>query len=174
MFVQLSQSQSGNHSLTHEVPEARDIFSANCSAYPFPIVSIGDNSSPALCGLLPPGREICQRLEMLYNPWQSYPLPYLPDAVTKEEAKNFLEELEVNAEKAPDMLGLIFAMLAVERQISTFHRSGYRWLAGAVKESRKVGDCYRKALYRALIYKASTKRPLQSQPACKLYEMPLS
>lgn len=72
------------------------------------------------------------------------------------------------------MLGLIFAMLAIERQISTFHRSGCQWLTGAVEESRKVSDCYRKAFHRASIYKASTKRSLQSQLACKLYEMPLS
>lgn len=100
---------------------------------------------------------------------------YLSDAVTKEEVEKFLDDLDRNAEKAPDMLGLIFAMIAIGTQLDLFPRSGYRRITGAVEEDRKVSDCYRKALHQFLNLRILVlMSPLQSRPACKLYEMLLS
>lgn len=108
------------------------------------MVSVGDNSAAALLQLLPSDEEIFQHLEHFKRRAQSCSFPHVPDEVTKKEVERFLADRVNNATKAPDMLALIFAALAVGMQIGVFDRSDSRWLEAAMAESHENGKAWRK------------------------------
>ena len=85
---------------------------------------------------------------------------------TKKEVERFLADRVNNATKAPDMLALIFAALAVGMQIGVFDRSDSRWLEAAMAESHENGKAWRKfPLFLMLSHHPLTCA--QSVPVCK-------
>jgi len=138
--------QIGSHSLTHTiplVPKGQDIYPAEDQDYPFQMIPIGDNTPAALLELLPSDEEIFQHLEHFKRRAQSCSFPHVPDEVTKKEVERFLADRKVNANKAPDMLALIFAALAVGMQIGVYDRNGCQWLEASMAESHLAGKAWR-------------------------------
>lgn len=113
------------------------------------MINIGDNGSAALCDLLPPKNRVFECLEALQCCAQFWSFPHLSDEVTKEEIENFLTDPKNNAEKAPSMLGLIFASLALSIQLGVFHQSSQEWVSGVLQGSHNASECYRKPLDRS-------------------------
>jgi hypothetical protein len=91
--------------------------------------------------LLPPEDEIYAYLNMFQKRAQSCYFPHTPDELTRREVERFLDGVEENADKYPDMLALIFAMLATAMQMGTWDRHG-GWVVGAVEQSRRHSDVY--------------------------------
>jgi hypothetical protein len=54
-----------------------------------------------------------------------------------------LQDKETNASKAPDMLGLIFATLAVGMQIGVFDGNGACRFEASVANAQSKGEVYR-------------------------------
>jgi hypothetical protein len=126
------------------VPKGQDIYPADGS-YPFPMVRVGENSPEALTDLLPSDEEIFQHLEHFKRRAQSCSFPHVPDEVTKKEVERFLADRKNNAARAPDMLGLIFAALAVGTQIGVYDRNNRQWLEASMAESHSKSEVWRKS-----------------------------
>lgn len=110
------------------------------------MISIGDNSSGTLCKLLPPKETISKCFEMLRCcRAQSCFFQNMLDEVMKKGIDHFLTDPRPNAEKTPDMLGLVFASLAIGSQVGVFHCSGSEWVTGLLQGSHKASECYRKS-----------------------------
>lgn len=123
------------------------MYPAQGLTYPFHIVPVGDNSAAALTDLLPSNdEEIFQHLELFQTRAQSCSFPHVPDEVTKKEVERFLEDRKSNATKAPDMLALLFATLAVGVQIGVYYRNGRRWLGAPMEEAHGASGCYRELI----------------------------
>lgn len=149
--VQFANLQVGSHSLTHTVPfmipKGQDIYPLE-PMYPFPMVPVGDNSAAALTALLPSDEEIFDHLEHFKRRAQSCSFPHIPDEVTTKEVERFLADRGNNANKAPDMLALIFAALAVGVQRGVFDRFPDQWYKGTMANSmagaHEKGKAWRK------------------------------
>lgn len=148
--VQFANLQVGSHSLTHTVPlipKGQEIYPPE-PMYPFPVVPVGDNSAAALTALLPSHEEIFDHLEHFKRRAQSCSFPHIPDEVTTKEVERFLADQNNNANKAPDMLALIFAALAVGMQRGVFERCSDQWykgtMADAMAEAHEKGKIWRK------------------------------
>lgn len=145
--TQFANLQIGSHSLTHTiplVPKGQDIYPAEDQDYPFQMIPIGDNTPAALLELLPSDEEIFQHFEHFKRRAQSCSFPHVPDEITKKEVERFLADRKSNANKAPDMLALIFAALAVGMQIGVYDRNGCQWLKASMAESHLAGKAWRK------------------------------
>lgn len=107
--------------------------------------------------------EVYSCLDMFEKRAQSCYFPQTPDLLTRREVSRFLERTEDNAEAHPDMLALIFAMVATAMQMGVYDRHG-EWAEGAVDESRRRSDVYSTFikcslfLRRKLITKQSQRR----------------
>ena len=119
------------------------------------MVPIGDNTPAALLVLLPSDGEIFQHLEHFEKRAQSCSFPHVPDEVTKIEVERFLADRRSNANKAPDMLALIFAALAVGMQIGVYDRNGSQWTQASMDESHIAGKAWRKSLHSLVCYSTS-------------------
>lgn len=124
------------------------MYSMSKPMYPFPMLSIGNNTSAALLELLPDRAELFQTLDIFEHQAQSCSFPHVPDEVTRKEVERFLNDAEANALKAPDMLGLIFATLAAGMQMGVHDRSGGMWVQGAMEASHQQSECYCKHTWR--------------------------
>jgi hypothetical protein len=111
------------------------------------MIHVGDNSSAALCNLLPPKKTIVKCLKTLRYCTQFYSSLYLLDEMTKSEIDHFLTDPKKNAEEAPGMLGMIFANLAVGTQIGVFYHSGREWMSDVLQGSHNASECYRKPFH---------------------------
>lgn len=140
MNAQFANLQVGSHSLTHTVPlvplipKGQDMYPLE-PMYPFPTVPVGDNIAAALTALLPSDEEIFDHLEHFKRRAQSCSFPHIPDEVTTKEVERFLADRVNNTNKAPDMLALIFAALAVGIQRGVFERFSDRWYKGTMAEA---------------------------------------
>jgi len=86
---------------------------AQPTAYPFPHLHIGDNSTAALTKLLPEGQEMFRSLRTFREIARSFAVPQSPNKTRENVVKDFLSNIEHNATRAPDMLALLFAALAL-------------------------------------------------------------
>jgi hypothetical protein len=111
--------------------------------YPFPMMHGGNSAVEMVRALLTSHDEIFQCLDMFQRRAQSCYFPHTPDEVTRWEVERFLDDKEKNAEQYPDMLALIFATMATGMQMGVYDRHG-EWVPGAVEESRRKSDVYRK------------------------------
>lgn len=114
-------------------------------SYPFGTIPVGDNTVTALTTLLPPDDEIFHHLDLFEKRGQSCSFPHVLDEMTKREVERFLEDRETNATKSPEMLGLIFATLAVGLQIGVFDQSSGQWLEASMASSHRRGEVYRRS-----------------------------
>lgn len=108
------------------------------------MVSVGDNSAAALTDLLPSDDEVFRHLDQFQQRAQSCSFPHVPDEVTKKEVERFLADRRNNATKAPDMLALIFAALAVGIQIGVDGHDGRQWLEASTPGLHNKGEAWRK------------------------------
>lgn len=83
------------------------------TAYPFPCLQIGDNTTAALTKLLPEEQELFASLRSLREIARSFAVPQPPDKMRDKEVQHFLSDVEHNTTRAPDMLALLFAALAL-------------------------------------------------------------
>lgn len=128
------------------MPKGQDIYPTQGLPYPFHVVPVGDNSPAALTDLLPTDdAEIFQHLDLFQQRAQSCSFPHVPDEVTRKEVERFMEDKKSNAMKAPDMLALLFATLAVGVQIGVFDRNGRRWLGAPMDKAHRDSECYRRS-----------------------------
>lgn len=140
-FVQFANLQMGTQSLTHTVPKGRDMYAAGYPTYPFPVIP-NHSSSLALLKVLPEMDEILACLDMFQRRAQSCSFPHTPEEVTKKEVERFLDDAEHNAEKAPDMLALIFVTLATGLQMGQYDRNGGKWDQAASTATRARSDVF--------------------------------
>ena len=136
--------QAGGASLTHNMPRAQDMYAVPGSAYPFPILwQSSNNNASALVSCFPQqDEEIFSILESFQRRGQSCSFPHTPDVVTRKEVERFLTDRDGNAETFPDMLALIFATMATGLQMGQYDRSGGKWDADAVEQTRRQSDVY--------------------------------
>lgn len=127
------------------MPRAQDMYALADSMYPFPVFSswCGEGASLALAQCLPPREDLLEILELFQRRGQCCSFPHAPDELTKREVERFMDDLEGNAQKYPDMLALIFATLATGLQMGQWDRSGGQWVAGAMATTMKQADVYR-------------------------------
>lgn len=85
--------------------------------------------------------EIYKWLDMFQQRAQSCYFPHTPDELTRREVSRFLERTEENAEQHPDMLALIFTMVATAMQMGVYDEHD-EWIPGAVEQSRFQSDVY--------------------------------
>lgn len=128
---------------------AHDMYAPFESMYPFPILWEHSNDpstvSSTLVNMLPPRDELLDILDMFQCRAQSCYFPHTPEEVTKKEVERFLGDAEVNAEKSPDMLALIFATLAAGLQVGQRERSSGQPVAGTAAASHQKSDVFRKS-----------------------------
>ena len=122
------------------------MYTVDDTNYPFHIVK-NYTSIESLLGLLPPRGDLFSYLDLFQYRAQScsYPQTLHELPLPKREVECFLEDAERNANNSPDTLALLFAMLATGLQIGRYDRSGGKWIAGAVQESRDQSDVYSKS-----------------------------
>lgn len=68
--------------------------------------------------------------------------PYVPLEITKSEVERFLADPIKNAQMCPEMLGLLFAALALGSQYSAWDKSGGKWRADMTGRELRKGDVY--------------------------------
>lgn len=73
----------------------------------------GDNTSESLLQLLPENEELYGMFDELEARAHRGSFPYLPHSTSFEGMKDFLNAARTNATSRPQVLGLIFATLAV-------------------------------------------------------------
>lgn len=113
------------------------------TAYPFPYVKIGDNTTTALIKLLPGKQEIFESLKTFREISRSFVVPQPPDKTREKEVQQFLSNIEHNAIKAPDMLALLFASLALVCHTGVAGRMS-RHTSNEVQALFARGNCYSK------------------------------
>lgn len=143
MRSQFANLHVGNHSLTHTMPKARDIYQAETpTMYPFPILSFGDSAS-SLLTILPNKTELDRCLELYHHRAQAISFPHMPaQEAAKDEVERFLLDAERNAQGYPDMLALIFVMLANGLQLGVWDRCEGRWLEDEVRKITDQANVY--------------------------------
>ncbi|KXT11213.1 hypothetical protein AC579_10007 [Pseudocercospora musae] len=143
--------QFGTQSLTHTIPRGKDLYHhGQSSLYPFSILwPSGNGAGDMARSLLPPHDHVLQCLDVFQKRAQSCYFPHTPDELTRKEVERFLGDAVDYAERAPDMLALIFAMLATALQMGVYDRYG-GWAEGAVEETRRNSDVYIAAAMQAL------------------------
>jgi len=120
-------------------------FNSYTIGYPFPMVKSGDNTTANLTWLLPSRDEIIDCLNTFQHITQEFAVPYTPDSLARPNVEQFLDNAEYNATKAPDMLALLFAALALVLQAIPINRN--HQCAKIAAQARCIrGDCYSKLL----------------------------
>ena len=114
------------------------------SMHPFPVFEgwTGGDVSGTLLALLPKRDELSSILDDFQRRAQSCSFPHTPDEVTKKEVERFLANAEVNAQRYPDMLALIFATLATGLQMGEYDRAGGQWVEGSMAATMRRADVY--------------------------------
>lgn len=112
------------------------------SIYPFMNLWGGGSGAKDMArDLLASHDEIYKWLDVFQKRAQSCYFPHTPDELTRREVGRFLERTEENAEAHPDMLALIFTMVATAMQMGVYDQHG-EWTPGAVEGSRFRSDVY--------------------------------
>lgn len=135
--VQIGQS------LTHAMPRGRDIYAPleSMTAYPFPVLQ--ESSAEGMArNLLQDRGLVFKYLTSFDKRAQSCYFPHVLDQSIKSELECFLVNAEDNAEKHPEMLALILAMMATGLQMGVWDNCGGKWNGEAVKKARLEGDVY--------------------------------
>ncbi|EMC99867.1 hypothetical protein BAUCODRAFT_353091 [Baudoinia panamericana UAMH 10762] len=150
--------QLGMQSLTYTTPKplplprAQDMYGAQDSMYPFPVVQhwTGEHAVDGLIRVLPKRNELFSILDSFRHRAPLSSFPHSPESVSKSEVERFLEDVEGNSVRSPDMLALIFVTLATGLQMGEHDRRGGKWVKGAMAETMKQADLYIAASMQAL------------------------
>ncbi|KAF2727485.1 hypothetical protein EJ04DRAFT_136883 [Polyplosphaeria fusca] len=148
-------------SLAHLIPRGPEIhIPRDPPPYPFATLFPPTPSTciPALLGCLPPRKELEVYVEAFEKRVAVFAFPHVPVQIKKDEVERYLSDPK-NAEAYPDILGLLFAALALGSQHSVWDRSGGSWVAGEMAKELKKGDVYIAAAKQALRLACFTSRP---------------
>jgi len=123
---------------------AKEMYAFDESMHPFPVFDgwTSGNVSAALIATLPARDELFSILDDFQRRAQSCSFPHTPDEVTAKEIERFLADSEVNAQKYPDMLALIFATLATGLQMGEYDRAGAQWVRESMTATMRRADVY--------------------------------
>lgn len=120
------------------------MYRIEASMYPFHILRSWDDTS-GLLAVLPERDELFICIDMFQRRANATSFPHMPaEDVSKKEIERFLADAEVNAKSHPDMLALMFAMLATGMQVGVWDRSGGQWIEGEIAKATGQADVYSK------------------------------
>ncbi|KAI5195008.1 hypothetical protein E4T39_08399 [Aureobasidium subglaciale] len=145
-------------SLSHAMPRALDMYATQDAMYPFPTLWPAMSRTQGLLQCLPSRDNLFLYLESFSRKAQGFAFPYVPEELTQREVEHFLENIEENAEKVPDLLGLMFAALALGVQLDTFDSRQVVQTSDSQTNSRK-GEIFSVAAMQALRLASFTSRP---------------
>lgn len=100
-----------------------------------------DTCIPQLLKCLPSQTERFRYLQAFERRVTIFAFPHVPLEVRSNEVERYLQDPK-NAEAYPDVLGLLFAALALGLQHSVWDRSNGSWVAGEMGKELKKGDVY--------------------------------
>ncbi|KAF2002040.1 hypothetical protein P154DRAFT_403841, partial [Amniculicola lignicola CBS 123094] len=149
-------------SLAHIMPRGADMYAPrDHRPYPFATLfsATPDQCIPELLSCLPPSEELSVYLESFQDRVPICSFPHIPAEITKTEVERFLSDKRKNAKMYPDMLGLLFAALALGAQHSVWDRSGGKWVAGAMEADLKKADIWIAASMQALRLASYMSKP---------------
>jgi hypothetical protein len=163
-FVYFADLQVKAKSLPHNIPRGPDMYAAQDAIYPFtlwPAIS----RTEGLLQCLPPREQLFRHLNSSDHEAQRFAFPYVPEELTRKEAEHFLENVEENANKVPDLLALVFAAPASGAQLETLRVD---------EERRTTLHRFETARVRHLVsdrYRANNYLlPEAGSPSIKLYQ----
>lgn len=129
------------------MPRGVDIYAYQDAAPdPFPCLWKSTDKTDALLNVLPKEHdEIFSYLHAFDKRAQLCCFPHVPDEMTGQEVEKFLSKVQVNAERNPSMLALLFAMMAQGLLFGCFDEHGGQWNQGAVEEGTRLGNVFRES-----------------------------
>lgn len=133
--------------------------------YPLPTLCIGYTNIQPLISLLPSNAVIFQTFHAL-KAWRIFRFPNLHEEGLLQRVQWFLEDRQVNASTAPDMLGLIFAILSLGTQAEASHLANIETQMLPTEESQRRADCYGRSFFQSRRNKTLISR--QPQRVCKV------
>lgn len=136
--------QVGGQSLAHPMPRLapQEMYAPRPSVYPFHVPWSARSDIVSLISLLPEHDEIMTCLDFFQRRAQSCSFPHATDDTTRSEVERFLLDVERNADCCPDMLALVFILIAAGLQMGQYDASGGRWEAGAVERTLQKADVF--------------------------------
>ncbi|PVH93108.1 hypothetical protein DM02DRAFT_634836 [Periconia macrospinosa] len=155
-FASINLASVSPQSLVHLIPRGSEMYTNKVPPpHPFPTMfpHTPDNCIPELlrCLRLEEARdELFEDLESFEKRVHICAFPYVPVEITKSEVERFLADPMKNAQMCPDMLALLFAVLALGSQHSAWDKSGGKWQADMTHQTLRKGDVYIAAAMQAL------------------------
>ncbi|THY33808.1 hypothetical protein D6D00_00611, partial [Aureobasidium pullulans] len=141
-------------SLSHAMPRAADMYTTQDAMYPFPTLWPAMSRTEGLLQCLPPSEQLFNYLDSFSQKAKGFAFPYVPEELTRKEVEHFLDNVQENAEKVPDLLALTFAALALGVQLDTFEGHEEAQTGASNTQSRKAV-----AAMQALRLASFTSRP---------------
>ncbi|CAI6334910.1 unnamed protein product [Periconia digitata] len=155
-FASINIAPVSTPSLAHLMPRGPDMYASKVPP-PHPFATMfphtPDECIPELlsCLRLEEGKdELFQDLDSFEKRVHICAFPYVPIEITRSEVERFLADPVKNAQMCPDMLGILFAALALGSQHSTWDKSGGKWRAETMEKELRKGDVYIAAAMQAL------------------------
>jgi hypothetical protein len=164
-FVYFADLQVKAKSLPHNIPRGPDMYAAQDAISPFTLLWPAISRTEGLLQCLPPREQLFRHLISSDHKAQEFAFPYVPEELTRKEAERFLEHVEENAKKMPDLLALVFAAPASGAQLETLRVDG---------EGRTILHRFETARVRHLVsdrYRANNYLLADAgSPSIKLYQ----
>ncbi|THY35119.1 hypothetical protein D6D01_01574 [Aureobasidium pullulans] len=114
------------------------MYTTQDAMYPFPTLWPAMSRTEGLLQCLPPSEQLYNYLDSFSQKAKGFTFPYVPEELTRKEVEHFLDNVQENAEKVPDLLALIFAALALGVQLDTFEGHEEAQAGASNTQSRKV------------------------------------
>ena len=144
-FANVILAPMSTQSLAYLMPRGAGMYTpGNQSPYPFATLfkATPNECIPELLSVLPTTPELFDYLETFKKRVHICSFPHIPVEITRSEVERFLSDAKKNAQMCPDMLGLLFAALALGSQHSVWDKGGGQWKASVMKEELQKGDVY--------------------------------
>ncbi|KAF2010673.1 hypothetical protein BU24DRAFT_496612 [Aaosphaeria arxii CBS 175.79] len=157
-----SNTSLPGHSLAHAMPRGADMYAPrDLPLYPFATLFSWslEECIPELLRCLPPKDELFGYLDSFQRRAQVCCFPHTPEETAKTEVERFLSESRKNADGCPEMLALLFAVLALGSQHGVWDNNGGKWVVGAVEKESQRGNLYIAAAMQALRMASYMNRP---------------
>ncbi|KAI5240746.1 hypothetical protein E4T42_08290 [Aureobasidium subglaciale] len=158
VMTDFANLQMDPKSLSHAMPRASDMYATQDAMYPFPTLWPAMSRTQGLLQCLPSHDKLFLYLESFSKKAQGFAFPYVPEELTQREVEKFLENIEENAERVPDLLALMFAALALGVQLETFDGQQVVQTSDSQNNGRK-GEIFSVAAMQALRLASFTSRP---------------
>ena len=144
-FADFNLAPASAQSLAHLIPRSRNILTTK-DPPPHPFATIfpatPDECIPKLLRCLPTRDELLAYLNFFEEGVCIYMFPHIPIKVERREVERFLSSDQKNAQLCPDMLGLLFAVLALGTHCSAWNESGGERKAEYMQAEKDKGNVY--------------------------------